>query len=387
MQPPPPGKVYGFRCIRCGNGLDLPQDVRLLHIDCPYCGQDNVLPHELVQARQRQFELEQQQYAMHLQEQERIRVAHDRQHARKQSSQRLLIWLSIGALVFFGSCGGLLAIGYYASKAEEAEKLRAQDTKLNGQATMLARFAEMREKQGCSRILVQPSTHRKEPRSIALDMVKNDHCVHVMAFTGTSAVLSMKYDGKVALTQPLPPSSSALDYRLCASETAPHSFKIEGVPASEPFTTAAIECPRTHAEGGARSGPDDPRKTGKERVQGMLDELVKAGCKHVVSEPKVVRGEQSLTITSPANPPCYNLLAASFFSDVKLNAVLRDPQGKAMPVPAPDSKIRVAYCAPKAGEYKVVLTPSTGDYYAHAAVDCSRLGPEGLKRLKRLGHL
>ncbi|HYJ08723.1 MAG TPA: hypothetical protein VEX18_06930 [Polyangiaceae bacterium] len=384
MQPPPPGRVYGFRCIRCGNGLDLPQDVRLLHIDCPYCGQDNVLPHELVQARQRQFELEQRQYAMHMQEQERLRAAHDKAHARKLASQRLLIWLSVGAFVFFGSCAGLLAIGHYASKDEEAEKARAQDPKLNGQSSMLERFAQMREKQGCNRILTQPTMHFKEPHTISLEMVKNDHCVHVMAMTGTSALLSMSYDGKVALTQPLPPAGQSLDYRLCASESATHAFKIQAVPA-EPFTTAAIECPRTPAEGGARSGPDDNRKTGKERVQGMVSELAQAGCKHVITEPKVSRGEQVFTLTSPKNADCYTLLAASFFSDVKLSAVLRDPEGNPMPVPDPDSKLRVAYCAPKAGKYKLTVTPNTGDYFAHASVDCPRFGPEGLKRMKRLG--
>ena len=34
---------------------------------------------------------------------------------------------------------------------------------------------------------------------------------------------------------------------------------------------------------------------------------------------------------------------------------------------------------------KVVITPSTGDYFSTAGVDCNRFGPEGLKRLKRLG--
>lgn len=79
--------------MRCGNGLELPPDVRLLHIDCPYCGQDNLLPVDLIQARQRQFELEQQRYALELQDQERIRQAQDKVNQRKQSSQRLLIWL------------------------------------------------------------------------------------------------------------------------------------------------------------------------------------------------------------------------------------------------------------------------------------------------------
>jgi hypothetical protein len=358
--------------------------MRLLHIDCPFCGQDNLLPPDVVQARQRQYELDQRHYAMQMQEHERNRVVQERERARKQSSHRLLIWL--GVLGFFGMLlfGSCIAIGIYANKDEAEAKARAQDPKVNGQAALLARLTEMRQKQGCSRILVQPATHLKDTSTISLDMIKNDACVHIMGMTGAGTLLSMKYEDKVALTQPLPAAARSLDYRLCASETATHVFKIEAVP-PEPFTTAAIECPRTPAEGGARSGPEDPRKTGKERVQGMLDDLVKAGCKNVVSEPKVNRGDQTFTITSPDDAACYNLLAASFFSDVKLTAVLRDPAGKSMPVPEPDSKLRVEYCAPKAGEYKLSLSASSGDYYAVAGVDCNRFGPEGLKRLKRFG--
>jgi hypothetical protein len=66
---------------------------------------------------------------------------------------------------------------------------------------------------------------------------------------------------------------------------------------------------------------------------------------------------------------------------VRLSAVLRDPKGQKMPVPDPDSKLRVEYCAPKAGEYKLSISASTGDFYAVAGVDCGRFGPEGLKRL------
>ena len=50
-----------------------------------------------------------------------------------------------------------------------------------------------------------------------------------------------------------------------------------------------------------------------------------------------------------------------------------------------DSKLRIEYCAPKAGEYKLTLSPSTADYYAFAGVDCSRFGPEGLKRVNGSG--
>ncbi len=353
-----------------------------MYIDCPFCGQDNLLPPDIVQARQRQYELDQQHYALQIQEQERTRIAQERDKVRKQSSQRLLIWLGVGGffgLLMLGSC---IAIGYYSSREEEEAKARAQDPKINGHAAVLARFDEMRKKQGCSRILVQPSTHLKETSTVSLDMIKNDACVHILGMTGAETKLRMKYDDKVALTQPLPAAGQLLDYRLCASETATHTFTLEAVPA-EPFTTAAIECPRTPAEGGARSGPDDAKKTGKERVQGMLADLVKAGCKDVVSQPTVARGDQTFTVTSPNNAACYNLIVASFFSDVKLTAVLKDPTGLRIPVPDPDSKLRIEYCAPKAGEYKLSISPSTGDYFATASVDCNRFGAEGLKRLNK----
>src|SRR4051812_18494512 len=150
-------------------------------IDCPYCGQDNLLPPEMVQARQRQYELDQQHYALQIQEQERQRVAQERDKVRKQSSQRLLIWLSVGgffALCLFGSC---IALGIYAQKDEAEAKARAQDPKINGHAAMLARLAEL-QKKGCARILIQPSTKLKETSTVSLDMIKNDACVHILGF-------------------------------------------------------------------------------------------------------------------------------------------------------------------------------------------------------------
>ena len=374
-----------MRCVRCGNGLELPHDVRLLHIDCPFCGQDNLLPADVVQARQRQYELEQRQYALHLQEQERLRLLHEKERIRKHSSQRLLIWLSLGALTLFGLIGSCVALGVYASSKEDEAKARAKDPKVSGYAGVLARVTEMQAKQGCQRIIVQPKTFSAEASTLSLDMVKNDFCVHLLASSGQpGALLGMQYLTTVALTQPLPPPGPSLDYRLCASETANHAFKIEAVTTDMPFTTAAIECPRTPAEGAARSPVDDNRRNGRERVQAMMDELLKAGCREVSHQPEVVRDRQTITVTSPDNPPCYNLVAASFFPDVLLTATLSDPNGNSMPVPAPASKLRVEYCATKAGKYKLVLTPSTGDYFAWAGLDCARFGPEGLKRLKAL---
>jgi hypothetical protein len=151
-----------------------------------------------------------------------------------------------------------------------------------------------------------------------------------------------------------------------------------------PFTTAALECPRTPAEGAARSTLDDARKNGSQRVRAMMDDLLKAGCTEVSQQPQVARGAQTITVTSPENAACYNLLAASFFPDVRLKATLSDPNGNTLPVPAADSQLRVEYCALKAGKYKIELEPSTGDHFAWAGIDCNRFGAEGQKRLKSL---
>jgi hypothetical protein len=354
--------------------------MRLMHIDCPYCGQDNLLPPDIVQARQRQFALDQQHYALTLQEQERQRFQQEREKLRRQRQQRLLIGLLVGGFVVLAMFGGCLALGIHAKREEEAAKAKRTDPKQNGQAAMLARFDEMRRKQGCQRILVQPATHAAEGSRISLDMVKLDACVHILGVSSQGTKVSMRYEGKVALTRPLPAPDTLVDYRLCASETAEHAFVLDATP-GEPFTTAAIECPRLPAEGGARSTADDAEKAGKQKLQAMLEQLSKASCKHVVSQPQSLSGEKSFTVTSPDNSDCYNFLAASYYPDVLLTAVLRDPEGRLMPVPDASSQLRIEYCAPKAGKYKLSISPSTADFYSIAAVDCARLGPEGLKRL------
>jgi len=351
-----------------------------MHIDCPYCGQDNLLPPDVVAARQRQFALDQQHYALTLQDQERQRFQQEREKLRKQRQQRLVIWLLVGGFFVLALFGGCVALGLHAKRQEHEEQAKRADPKRNGQAAMLARFDEMRAKQGCNRILVQPTTHVAEGSRISLDMIKLDACVHVLGVSSLGAKISMRYEGKVALTKPLPAADTLVDYRLCASESAEHVFVLDSTP-NEPFTTAAIECPRLPAEGGARSTADDAERAGKPRLQAMLDQLSKGSCKHVVSQPQIMNGDRSFTVTSPDNADCYNFLAASYYPDVKLTGVLLDPDGRQMPVPDPSSELRIEYCAPKAGQYKLSISPSTADYYTVAAVDCARSGPEGLKRL------
>jgi hypothetical protein len=367
--------VYLLRCLRCGGALELPHDPRLLHIDCPFCGQDNVLPHHLIEARQRQ-------HALEVEHQARAKYAAD-QAAAKAKASKLKLMLYLGgagfAMLMLGTC---VAIGVQVENEEEAAKKRAADPNVNGHAAILALMEKMKKEKGCDRILVQPSTHHKEAGTVSLDMIKDDACVHILGTSGTGAPISIKYTTQVALTKPIPAASPLVDYRLCASQTATHTFSLESH--EEPFTVAALECPRAPEEGGSRSKPDDPLTTGKARVSDSVKELAQAGCSTVIAEPSVSRGTQSFTLTSPANGPCFNLLLGSYFPDVTFSVSLTNPNGNAMPVPPPASKMRVLYCPTKAGQYKVTITPSTSDHYSHASVDCPRNGREGLRREQEL---
>jgi len=358
-----PGGLYALRCIRCGSNLELPQDPRLFHIDCRYCGTDNVLPPNLIEARQ-------QHHALELEHQNKARLHAERAAATKRSSRVVLVIFAVLGFLGLSLLGTCVAIGVAASREEAEAKQRATDPKLNGNEAMLAHMAKMRAESGCDRILVQPRQHRNEDASLSLDMVANNHCVHIMGATGTAAPITIRYNGSIALTKPMPAPAAFVDYRLCASETAPHAFTLRTP--EEPFTVAALECPRTPAEGGARSKAGDPLTTGKTRVSKALGELGFQGCKKVVAEPAVSQGPQTFTVTSPKNGACYNMLIASHFRDVSFKVSLTDPKGKALSVPSPAQDMRVSYCPATPGEYSLSITPSSLDHFAHASIDCPR---------------
>jgi len=354
--------LYVLRCIRCGSNLDLPHDPALFHIDCRFCGTDNVLPTPLIEARQRQ-------HAMELEHQARARLHAERAASIKRSSRVVLVIFGVLGFFAVSMIGTCVAIGIVASSAEEEAKKRAADPKLNGNEAMLAQMAKMRAESGCDRIIVQPRQHRKEDGRISLDMVANNHCVHVMGATGTGAPITIRYDGTIALTKPMPAPAAFVDYRLCASETAIHTFTLSTP--EEPFTVAALECPRTPAEGGARSKESDPLTTGKTRVSKAFGELGFKGCK-MITEPTVYQGPKSFTLTSPAGGLCYNLVVGSHFRDVTFKVALTDPDGNPLPVPSPAQDMHASYCPKKGGKYGLTVTPSTLDHYSMADMNCPR---------------
>ncbi len=365
--------VSVLSCVRCGSALELPADPRLVHIDCPGCGTDNVLPQALIEARRGQHELE-------LQEQAAAR-AHREREAAQRSRTRLLVIGALGAVLLLGA---LAAVVVWVVVRDRALQRVAADPKQNGQESMLALLAGMTSERKCDRILIQPRVHWRESGLASLDMVDGAACVHIVAISGDGSPLRMTYDtGSVALRRPLPPDGARLDYRLCASQTATHSFTITAVD-EVPFSLAAIECPRTVEEGAPRSREDDPTTSGVAAVKRRLDALFKAGCDYVVAQPAAQKGARTMTFTSKANSPCLNALASSAFPDVRLTVTLTDPNGNMLPTPEPASEIRVLYCPSVEGKYKLDITPSTHDHFGYASIDCPRNGPEGLRRAKAL---
>jgi hypothetical protein len=78
------------------------------------------------------------------------------------------------------------------------------------------------------------------------------------------------------------------------------------------------------------------------------------------------------------------MLLAGHFSDMSFAVSLTDASGKQLPVPEPAREMRVHYCPPAPGKYTLVVTPNTADHFTHAAVDCPRNGPEGVRRGRAL---
>jgi hypothetical protein len=241
--PPPGQQVYALRCVRCGNGLELPADLHAVHIDCGYCGQDNMLPDHVIAARARQHHHYAEDHARaqwHADEQAR-------QQAAEAARQRSLVeerktWNVIGyvlAAMVMLAVGGLM-LGYCATRKTSSRANTETPEYLNGTELVEKRLRKLQEEKQCDRVIRQPGRYQ-ESATFNLNLTGGRDCLHILAEAGTSGSLTLRYEGTAPLPSRLPDDARSIDYRLCASETAEYKFSISSW---APFAAAVVECPR-----------------------------------------------------------------------------------------------------------------------------------------------
>ena len=194
--------------------------------------------------------------------------------------------------------------------------------------------------------------------------------MHLLGATSTpSANLTLEQSSQFPLVAKLPEPAATFDYRLCAEGTQSYDFQIRS-DENAPFTYAVVACPRTVAEGLVRSVAGDPLTTSVAALREWVDELRAGGCRNVISEPAAFQGPQVVDVDSTKGGPCFNLLVASHFADVRLTVKLTSPVGKPMAAPAPATRVRLEYCPSETGRHQVEIVPSTKDHFAMGSMDC-----------------
>lgn len=359
-------------CSRCGRVLELPVDLSKVSVNCPGCGTETILQPSLIQARQRQLDL-QVLALQHSREVEQQRLLQQRVLLARQSASRrttITIWVLLG--VFLGlpllGVGALFALGFkFSRRAFEA----MQDQTQNG---ILAISSELRKKEseGCSRVAHPPQIQLGGSGTFRLPLKANGACVHLLGSTSVQgAALTVEQVSHESLAKPLPSPAPAFDYRFCPAVDQVYEFTVTSNQ-SGPFTIAAVYCPRTTEEGLVRSQAEDPVTTAVAAVREWAEEFQAKGCKLTSNGFGPVQGTQNLEIESSRGGPCFRLLVASHFSDAPLAVRLSSPRGKPLAEPAPASRVQLEYCPSETGKQQLEIVPSTKDHFAFATMDCPR---------------
>ncbi len=247
-----PPQTYGLFCVRCGSALGLPEDLLALMIDCPYCGQDNLLPPPLVEVRRAQHAQLLGAEAAAAQRAAQHRVLAERRAASSRTTRFILLGVAVVVGLPVLGFVALVAFGFSLQKDNDEARARASRPEINGMREVTTLLTE-KTNQGCSRILMQPKpifevSRSEQKTEIGLGMVKGGACVHMLVATGApGATVKLTELDSLPLSRPLPLPAPTLDYRLCASETADLRFSA-GTGSEEPLTVAVVECPRLPGE-------------------------------------------------------------------------------------------------------------------------------------------
>ena len=344
-------------CPKCGAHVPPPAHPDAVVARCAHCEFTVQLSAEWVEARQRQQAAIDQR---HHEANERVAEARAKRNER-------LVWV-LGMLGLFVFIAGLVAVtlGSEMWKEHRRDEERAAQRALDEQrsADLLGQVAPMlgrlREK-GCARE-VSPAAIARGPVSEQLTMWGGGNCWHavVAASTNIDAKL-VTPSGRVVAAR----GQRTLELEHCPTETGAHTFSATIDP-RDLLGYAMVDCPPAFEK-----HRDDPAKNGLARAQERLKALTLAGCRRVIMPPKPVTGPQTLTASMHTGAFCSVLVMSAGSDENILEMTLKSPMGQTVAT-RKASDMELAHCAEVTGDHAVTVTPTNGDYFTLAGMECPR---------------
>ncbi len=116
----------------------------------------------------------------------------------------------------------------------------------------------------------------------------------------------------------------------------------------------------------------DPGWTGYTTVNQWLASLKAQGCDTVVTSTDIYEERTEVTMTMHKKGNCLNMIAATGIQTNYLNISMTNPFGQQLPSPQSNYFVNMVHCPEAEGDHQVVITPTTDDWFAFAAIDCPR---------------
>jgi len=286
--------------------------------------------------------------------------------ARAKRKQQLVVLFVMGGAVVFTL--GLIAVivglemwKNHRRDEEQSAKAAADERVRASLVSQLEPVLSRLREQGCTREVSPVDTVRQQA-STELSMSAGGNCWHaVVAAQARIDVRLVAPSGKVVEKQ----GEGSVDFEHCPTETGKHRFSATTEPGGM-LASAMADCAPAFEK-----HRDDPAKNGLTRAQVRLKSLSDAGCRRVILPPRAVTGEQTLTATMHTGPFCSVLVVSAGSDDTILETTLKSPMGELV-ASKRSSDMELAACAKVTGDHAVTVTPTNGDYFTLAGMECPR---------------
>jgi hypothetical protein len=257
-------QTRGLCCVRCEATLELPADPDAVYVNCPFCGQDNLLPPDVVAERQRARADEVRERLLEL---ETARLADARRSQRRRTTIALLVAAGVSGVVAL-LCAGPVVTSFVAAIRNGSMPARTPDASANGSpavtvevtirshvdndvATGRVRMTAILKQlyaAGCTSVVFHPEVVQ-DTQSYEITSTEGGNCYNFLAVSHyPDATFSFDLESPLGERLPVPAPSSEARLIYCPRFTGKH--KLQVTPRTrDHFTVAAVDCPRRGPEG------------------------------------------------------------------------------------------------------------------------------------------